>query len=82
MRPEDFDAIYGKGMHQFVQSLINTLAPTTRRDDWWATEGPYEIIAKHLSFPVSDAAMRKPEEHAKNERMATFLDAVAGHQVR
>jgi hypothetical protein len=31
-----------------AQQLINELAPTTRRDDWWASEGPYEIIMRAL----------------------------------
>jgi hypothetical protein len=29
--------------------LINELAPVTRRDDWWSTDGPREIIEKHLT---------------------------------
>ncbi len=32
-----------------IRRIINDLAPVTRRDEWWATEGPYEIIEKHLT---------------------------------
>lgn len=32
--------------------LINELAPCTRRDEWWSTDGPYEIIAKYIRFAV------------------------------
>ena len=46
---EEFDQIYGNGAHTFALLLINELAPMTRRDDWWATDGPYEIIAKHFA---------------------------------
>ena len=28
--------------------IINQLAPLTRRDDWWVTEGPREIIYEAL----------------------------------
>lgn len=45
---EDFDLMYGAGMRHRVSNIINDLAPVTRRDDWWATEGPFEIIAMHL----------------------------------
>lgn len=31
--------------------LLNDLAPVTRRDDWWGTEGPIEIIIQHLRKP-------------------------------
>lgn len=29
-------------------NLLNDLAPTTRRDAWWDTQGPSYIMAKHL----------------------------------
>lgn len=47
----EFDTMYGKGMMERVRSIINALAPTTRRDEWWETDGPYEIIAKHIDSP-------------------------------
>jgi len=31
-----------------AMKLMNELAPVTRRDEWWSTDGPYEIIEKHL----------------------------------
>ena len=31
-----------------AMKLVDELAPITRRDKWWSTEGPYEIIEKHL----------------------------------
>jgi len=49
MTPDAFDALYGKGAYELVQSIINDLAPETRRDSWWGTPGPYEIIGKNLS---------------------------------
>lgn len=44
----EFDSCYGKGMYEFARELINRLAPVTRRDDWWSTDGPYEIIAQMM----------------------------------
>lgn len=43
-----FDAMYGAGSYAFAQQLIGALAPNTRRDDWWGTMGPYEIIGRLL----------------------------------
>lgn len=43
-----FVAIHGDGSRERCLKLIDELAPVTRRDEWWATDGPYEIIAKHL----------------------------------
>lgn len=31
-----------------ARTIINELAPITRRDEWWSTEGPYEIIDRIL----------------------------------
>jgi hypothetical protein len=42
---EIFEDLYGLPL-QAAYDLINSLAPVTRRDDWWATEGPLEIIGK------------------------------------
>lgn len=54
MSDDEFDAFYGKGMFAMIQGIINDLAPVTRRDDWWGTGGPYEIIATHLMKPHPD----------------------------
>lgn len=51
MDDADFDDFYGKGMAQLVRGIINELAPLTRRDEWWQTDGPYQIIAMHLMKP-------------------------------
>lgn len=48
IREEDFDAMYGVGMTAQIRNIINDLAPVTRRDEWWTTDGPYEILAMHL----------------------------------
>jgi hypothetical protein len=44
----DFDRLYGQGCYSRVLNLINALGPSTRRDSWWSTSGPYEIIAHAL----------------------------------
>lgn len=49
----DFDAIYGEGAMDRARQLINALGPVTRRDEWWATDGPYEIIAQHFAAAVN-----------------------------
>jgi hypothetical protein len=49
MDEKTFDSIYGEGMLARIRNIINDLGPVTRRDEWWATDGPYEIIAKHLT---------------------------------
>lgn len=56
MTEKDFDAIYGAGAMTSAMRLIDALAPVTRRDEWWATEGPYEIIAQHFAA-ARDAAL-------------------------
>jgi len=48
LEPDKFDAMYGEGAWFRIAQIINDLAPVTRRDDWWTTEGPYEILAMHL----------------------------------
>lgn len=42
------NAMYGEGSYRRAQQLINELAPGTRRDNWWASPGPYEICARHI----------------------------------
>jgi hypothetical protein len=49
------DRFYGAGMHSYATEIINELAPVTRRDEWWATDGPYEIIAKHVANAISNS---------------------------
>lgn len=55
MNKVDFDTFYGKGMMHLVRGIINELAPNTRRDEWWASDGPYNIIATHLMSPKPPA---------------------------
>lgn len=43
-----FDAFYGKGMRALVTGIMNDLAPISRRDEWWMSEAPYDIIATRL----------------------------------
>lgn len=57
-----FDEMYGEGAHDRVRAIINDLAPVTRRDEWWATDGPYEILAKHL-LPL-DSKTKSPTDRA------------------
>ena len=35
---------------EMIYELINDLAPLTRRDSWWTTDGPFEIIKKHFEY--------------------------------
>lgn len=43
-----FEKMYGAGSYDRAMHLVNELAPNTRRDDWWAGDGPYEIIGRAL----------------------------------
>mgnify|MGYP001603129946 CR=1 FL=1 len=58
-------------MEARVAKLVNELAPVTRRDEWWDTEGPYDIIARHLESAMVEMA------HAANPQLAAIekLDA-------
>ena len=51
VRPAPPAIIMGVPAEKFVKilAIINELAPGTRRDEWWASEGPYVILAKHLT---------------------------------
>lgn len=60
-REEDFDAMYGKGMLVRVRNIINDLAPVTRRDEWWATDGPYDVIVMHLMRADGELTAEKPK---------------------
>jgi hypothetical protein len=40
--------LYGDANVEAAFELLNELAPVTRRDDWWGTVGPIEIIIQHL----------------------------------
>jgi hypothetical protein len=44
---ELFRDLYGIRLDH-ARELINDLAPLTRRDDWWTTEGPYVILGEWL----------------------------------
>lgn len=44
-----FDEFYGRGAYQLALDIINALAPVTRRDEWWGTDGPKEIIARYFN---------------------------------
>jgi hypothetical protein len=44
----EFDQAYGDGANEIVLEIINALAPLTRRDEWWLTEGPKEMIGQVL----------------------------------
>jgi hypothetical protein len=63
-----FDEMYGPGMLRRVQAIINDLAPTTRRDQWWETAGPYEIIAMHLMRSEQDEQPDAPADAASTHR--------------
>lgn len=47
---EDLRKIYGDRAVDCAMCIINAMAPVTRRDDWWSTDGPYEIIIRHLKL--------------------------------
>lgn len=46
MTEKEFDQFYGKGAYRDIIGLVSELAPCTRRDEWWRTIAPYEIIAQ------------------------------------
>ena len=41
--------MFGDGMYARALHLISELAPVSRRDSWWSTDGPMELIAEALN---------------------------------
>ena len=50
-----FDEMYGAGAYATAQEIINNLGPVTRRDEWWETDGPYEIIGRILARKTQES---------------------------
>lgn len=40
---------YSKAVQDRALKILNELAPLTRRDEWWTTDGPREIVARQLN---------------------------------